>query len=176
MIENSTKMGIEEITALNKLTVRGFWYIILLLGIIMLLSLPIGIMTGDYTFFIAMVIAFLLFGLIIIYSIKAAPNKYLKSFGMAGGDAFNNYKFREEFLEIAALKNEEIKGWSKIYYHELFKVTETDKYFFIYISIGQAHVLDKRGFLSGTPQDLAMLLQQKLGNKFGYKYRHNMKN
>lgn len=55
---------------------------------------------------------------------------------------------------------------SDIYYGQLVKAYETDNYFYLYVEEHRAYVINKRGFVYNTPQEIRRLLQMKLGGKF----------
>ena len=51
-------------------------------------------------------------------------------------------------------------------YSAFYKAIETNEYFFLFINKQQAYIIPKRGFTQGTPQELSMLLENKMYGKF----------
>lgn len=58
-----------------------------------------------------------------------------------------------------------------IYYGQLVKAYETEKYFYLYIEDQRAFVINKKCFVYNTPQEMRRLLQIKLGGRFYIKLK-----
>lgn len=55
---------------------------------------------------------------------------------------------------------------AEIYYGQLMKAYETDNYFYLFVEDHRAYVINKKGFIYNTPQEMRRLMQIKLGGRF----------
>lgn len=79
----------------------------------------------------------------------------------------SKYSFLEDEIDYFELTNEnEVRGSAKIKYSQIVKVVETNKYFFVYVSSIQAHILQKGGMTKGSAIELSNFLKDKLGEKY----------
>ena len=51
-------------------------------------------------------------------------------------------------------------------YRDIFKFTETEKYFFIHIKRNEAYILKKNGISQGTAEDIRSIVSREMGNRF----------
>ena len=51
-------------------------------------------------------------------------------------------------------------------YRDIFKFTETEKYFFIHIKRNEAYILKKNGISQGTAEDIRNIVSREMGNRF----------
>ncbi len=68
------------------------------------------------------------------------------------------YRFTEDGFEETT-KSVNNNSQSQNQYTVITKVTESEHYFYLYISPTQAHIVDKHGFTEGTEQDFRDLLR-----------------
>lgn len=76
-----------------------------------------------------------------------------------------NIVFDENDISISS-EADTISGTSKLRYTGLYKVYETKKDFYIFITPVVAFLVSKMDFLSGSPDKYRDLLQLKIGDRF----------
>lgn len=69
----------------------------------------------------------------------------------------NKYSFYDNYMEI---KN--LTGKVKIKYYKLYKIFETEDYFYLYINKNYSYVLSKSNFSIGTAEDFYKFMKKKL--------------
>ena len=74
------------------------------------------------------------------------------------------YEFDEEKLTEDTF-SETVSEHVELKYGFLVKVTESERYIYLYINAFSAHVVDKQGFTLGTPDALKQMLREKLDPK-----------
>ncbi len=80
-------------------------------------------------------------------------------------DLGNDYVFRDEDF-TAETASEEYSGDSVIRYSFLYKVMETEKYFFLFQNKRQIFAVDKSTLEGGTAEDIRKKLQPVLGKRY----------
>jgi len=76
-----------------------------------------------------------------------------------------NIVFGENDISISS-EGDNMSGTSKLRYKALFKVYETKKDFYIFLTPVVAFLISKTGFISGSPDELKVLLQPKIGDLY----------
>lgn len=109
------------------------WIIIIFGGISLILTIvtAIGAKKVDGIFLLATAI-FLITGIILLISF----NKTIQSFQKTNRE--NVYTFYDDYLEVKTMYQDEVSGFSKLYYSDIFKVKETKNFIFIYLNQQQA--------------------------------------
>ena len=73
----------------------------------------------------------------------------------------NTYNFYKNFFDV---KNQE--GQARTWYVKMYKVIETDEYFYIYLSREYAYIISKSGFMKGEEKEFAKFIKRKALFKF----------
>ena len=77
------------------------------------------------------------------------------------GHFVNNYEFYKNYFKV-----ENTDGNAQIFYLKLYRVVETNAYFYIYISREYAFIVSKLGFTKGTPEEFSKFIKQKVFTKY----------
>ena len=88
-----------------------------------------------------------------------------KNFKKKYGNAPVKYTLNEKSMGISI---ENFDGFFDIRknYRDIFKFTETEKYFFIHIKRNEAYILKKSGISQGTAEDIRSIVSREMGNRF----------
>ena len=70
----------------------------------------------------------------------------------------NEVEFFEEYLESHIIKNEQVVATQKINYNEIVKIKETEDYIFIYPTINNAFVVEKKQFSNQELVEIKLLI------------------
>ena len=70
----------------------------------------------------------------------------------------NEVEFFEEYLESRVIKNEQVVATQKVNYNEIVKIKETEDYIFIYPTINNAFVVEKKQFTSQELVEIKLLI------------------
>ena len=82
------------------------------------------------------------------------------------GNFVNKYEFYNNYFKV-----ENPEGKAQILYFKLYRVVETNSYFYIYISRQYAFIVSKLGFTKGSSKEFSEFMKKKLFLK--YKNRIN---
>ena len=78
------------------------------------------------------------------------------------------FSFYDKYFKVYTKKE-----YSIIYYREIYKIFETDTFFYLYLDSSHSLLLDKSGFKKGTPLDFRNFIKKKC--PFKYKLAKNKK-
>lgn len=92
---------------------------------------------------------------------KRAFNKLIQTDKRMQAVLIASYTFKEEELDYSIGA-----GSGSLTYGMLHKVYESDAYFYFFINVQQAYVVQKDGFTLGTSEQLRSFLMRKMGKKF----------
>lgn len=70
----------------------------------------------------------------------------------------NEVEFFEEYLESRVIKNEQVIATQKVNYNEIVKIKETEDYIFIYPTINNAFVVEKKQFSNQELVEIKLLI------------------
>lgn len=70
----------------------------------------------------------------------------------------NEVEFFEEYLESRVIKNEQLIATQKVNYNEIVKIKETEDYIFIYPTINNAFVVEKKQFSNQELVEIKLLI------------------
>jgi hypothetical protein len=115
----------------------------------------------NYAIFIWPVMVVLFYGFYLFYwtvLIKKTVKKS-KLLGARVEYEFDGEKLTEDTFSASVNEHVEIK------YDFLVKVTESERYVYLYVNSFSAHLIDKEGFTVGTPDNLKQILREKLDPK-----------
>ncbi|MDR0840441.1 MAG: YcxB family protein [Christensenellaceae bacterium] len=114
---------------------------------------------------LACILVFFFLAVVLIYAILIIARRVRQKKVIANSpsffDAIHEFSFNaDDFAQIQT--GDLAEGQSRAKYESIFKVYETEHYFFILPLPGQAYIVPKRDFVEGTPLELRVLLQAKL--------------
>lgn len=70
----------------------------------------------------------------------------------------NEVEFFEEYLESRVIKNEQVTATQKVNYNEIVKIKETEDYIFIYPTMNNAFVVEKKQFSNQELVEIKLLI------------------
>ncbi len=117
---------------------------------------------------ITYILLILLFGLYLGYIYLLLPIISYRRFERKS-EITNEYTFFDDKMLILTTAKG-IKGSSEYEYNAFFKVIETNDYIYLYISRGQALIVDKTTLSGGTSEQIRGTIIGKLGTK-NYKFK-----
>lgn len=108
-------------------------------------------------------IIFIIFSCFLAYQFIQPTQKNTKEFhsDKVQHNLVNTYSFYEKYFVV---KNR--MGNDKISYYKLYRVFETENYFYFYLDKTNILVLEKSGFLLGTIQDFEKFMKRKMWFRF----------
>ena len=71
----------------------------------------------------------------------------------------NEYEFEDTFVNVSSIKNNEVIATQKLYYKDIVKIKENDKYIHIFITPTTAFVVDKVNTNSDDINEIKKLLK-----------------
>ena len=165
-IKAENTVGFADIKQLNK---SGSASVKIMLGIFiaaMIVLMVISLCTGTSVRNLKISIAGILWcAFVYVYMFIVNPKITYKNFRKKYGNAPIIYTLNQKSMGISI---ENFDGFFEIRknYRDIFKITENEKYFFIYVKRNQAYILKKSGISQGTAEDIRNILVREMGNKF----------
>lgn len=168
MIEIRTKFDENVAKELNKQAMKKLWWVYAFFTIILIgagLLILLGGEEIDYSGIIYICVGVLFFPLCLLLT-KFAQKKVNKSMSILSNENIEIYKFDSDKIIIEQTKGTDFHGLTEANYSYLHKVVETEKFWFLYISVQQSHVVPKNMILTGSIEELNNIFKEKLGTKF----------
>ena len=109
---------------------------------------------------IAIIIGLLIYLAFIVVKPILEGKKVQKSEKLSG-TFINTYKFYKKYFRA-----ENPDGEAQIYYFKLYKIVETEEYFYLYISRDYAFIMAKSGFTKGTIEEFTNFMRKKIYLKY----------
>jgi len=172
MIEIHTRYDFESCVAFYRFTFKPVKFILtislffVLIGVIFIL---LDVLFNDEIHWVAPIFVWvggLALAFYLAFSTMRNNTKNLVSNKLIGPNTHNIFKFGVDAFFQQQHKGTEFMCNDTWMYHMLHQVIETRDYFFVYTTMNGAHVIPKKDFTVGTPQDLTHLLTTKLGMNF----------
>lgn len=85
---------------------------------------------------------------------------------VAFADCTRCYTFDENYITLTQTRGDVFMSTLKARYSYIYKAREDNRYFYLFISKTQSHVIDKSSITQGALEEIAELLKTNLGNKF----------
>ena len=167
MIEVKSRFDRGLTKSLLKFSMRNLWWVYVLFTVVFIgFGISDIILTDSVAYGIVLiVIGVLFFPMTWLFTIWL-QNRLDKSSKMLNAKIGTYYKFGEKIYQETCCDEATMKSTTECNYSLLYKAYETQSHFFIFISKMQAHVLPKCDFTNGTPEELSILLREKMGDKF----------
>lgn len=103
---------------------------------------------------------------VVLYFTQRAFNK---SMALLGESTEQIFTFSDREVTISQTKGDEFEGFTRAKYSFLWKVEETKTHYFLYVSRGQLHVIDKGCITQGTIEEMNSYLMTNLVYKYKQK-------
>lgn len=169
MIEFRTKFDSSKTNAVNKNTFKRFaWAFVLFSAIFIAIGIA-EIAVGDaedLSYGIFLLVVGVLFMPLVWVLTKIIQRSLDRSMSIMSSETEEIYTFEEDYIKIDSRRGDEYHGFTEAKYTYLYRVIENDKFYFLYISKAQCHVVDKASLTVGTLVELNSLLRAQLGPKF----------
>ena len=165
-IKAENTIDFEDIRQLNK---SGLSSVKIMLGIFiaaMVVLLVISLCTGNSGRNLKISIAGIIWCVFVyVYMFIVNPRLTYKNFKKKFGNARVKYTLNEKSMGISIENSDGFFDIRKNY-RDIFKFTETEKYFFIHIKRNEAYILKKNGISQGTAEDIRSIVSREMGNRF----------
>jgi hypothetical protein len=171
MIEVKSKFDASITTALLRLELRKLKWLLIVsplllicLGILVIVTAePDAEILGSGIYLMAIGVLLALF---LIFLPKLLQKTAWKSMKLLNTETTNYFRFDETKIYQEMNKGEEYKSTGECSYSLLYKAYETKSHFFLYISRMQTHAVPKKDIITGTAEELAQILSDRLGKSF----------
>lgn len=172
MIEVQSRFDSNLTNPLLKLQIRRMWWLFLLFSSLFILFGITNVidpeMESDTVLGIMMIALGVLFLPLIFLLSKWLQKIMNKSLKVMNSETINYFRFDESRIFQEMIRGNEYKATSESSYTMLYKAYETQSHFFMYISNRQVHIIPKKDFITGTPQELTNIFSARLGKKFKF--------
>ncbi len=131
-------------------------FILILLVYCLIETIKSKLVVLSIVFILALIIftCYRLFNPILIYK------KEVKNKAIAKSDTFKFYFYNNYF------KVRDKLNFDKVSYFRLYKVYETDKYFYLYLTKRYSFIINKEGFTQGTAEEFSTFIKNKMLFKY----------
>lgn len=102
---------------------------------------------------------------------KSAQKKLNDSMKLMADDTIETYRFFPEGFTEYTVKGDEYEAKVRSRYSCLYSAEETDKYYYLFISKNQMHIVLKSSITEGTLDEMNGYLSSALGSRFKQKKR-----
>lgn len=168
MVEIKTKLDENATKEITNYQMKKIWWLYLgfslvfiLLGALILVEDPGMIATA-----VVFIVIGVLFTPLCILLTKGISKSNKKSSPLLKDEIVETYNFDDNKFSIEQTKGDTFRSFTESEYSYIYMVKETDKYWLLYLSISQAHLLPKDKITEGSVDELNDIFKQKLGNKF----------
>lgn len=170
MVEFRSKLNGNKSLALNNKTFKKMWwlYAVLTISIIALGIIGIVKKEDDSDFFAGV--------FLIVLGVSITPLCYLvtiflqklndKATVYISDETQEVYTFDEQYMTLTQTRGDVFSTTLKAKYSYIHKVLEDKKYYYLFISKLQSHVIDKSSITQGMLEEMSALLKNTLGEKF----------
>lgn len=165
-IKTENTIDFEDIRQLNK---SGSSSVKIMLGIFaaaMLILLVISLFMGNSGKNFKIPIAGIIWcAFVYLYMFIVNPRLTYKNFRKKYGNSSVKYTLNEKSMGIS-IENTDGTWDIRKNYRDIFKITETDRYFFIHVKRNEAYILKKTGIFQGSAEDIRTIASREMGNRF----------
>lgn len=140
----------------------GWKYTVFTVIFFLLFVLLIAILLANH-YFVHSLLIFIIFACFLAYELIIPVHKNTKELrsDKVQNNLANTFSFYDKYFIV-----ENRMGNDKIFYFKLYRVFETENYFYLYLNKTTILVLSKTEFLIGTVQDFGKFIKQKMWLKF----------
>lgn len=168
MVEIKTKLDENATKEITNFQMKKIWWLYLLFSLIFIL---LGVLTiiedpGMIATAVVFIVIGVLFTPLCILLTKGISKSNNKSSPLLKDEIVETYKFDDDKFSIEQTKGDTFKSFTESEYSYIYMVKETDKYWLLYISTSQVHLLPKDKITEGSVEELNDIFKQKLEDKF----------
>ena len=170
MVEFKSKLDSSKSRALNKNMFKKLLWLYAVLSGLLIVCGVLGIVFREDASDFAAGIGLIVFGVLITpisYFLALFLQKRIdKSATYISDYTEEIYTFDEQYITLTQTMGDVFTATLKAGYSYIYKVREDNKYFYLFISKTQSHVIDKSSITQGTLEEATALLKRNLGDKF----------
>lgn len=173
MVEFRSKLDSGKSQALNSQAFKKSLWLFILAGLALA---AVGawkiVLREDYADLvigIVLLVAGILFTPLMYLLSSVVQNRVDKTTTYISSDTEEVFTFDDRYITVTQTKGDEFMSTTKAKYSYIYKAYEDEKYYYLYISKVQSHVIDKTSITQGTLDELDALLKTNLGYKFNTK-------
>ena len=168
MIRFETKLNADKTKQFNQFTMKRIWWLYALFTLIFVGIGVANILSSepDLVFGIVMIGLGVLFTPLCIGLTILLQKKQNKTMSVLSDNTLETYVFDENQFSIKHEKGEEYKAITVAKYSYFYKVISTPTYYMLYLSQTQCHVLPKDSIVEGSLEELDMIFNRNLHEKF----------
>ena len=139
-----TKLNAEVELAFQKHTTKSVYRVFYIGAAIMSVLGIIFMISGNFITGLSCLVFGVTFAIALPYGIKKSNKKLYDSYKGVKENKLVEFEFNEDHYTLKAYVNNEQIDFSKCSYDKLFKVDETNDYFFLYLASNMANCIDKK--------------------------------
>ncbi len=170
MVEFRSKFDGRQNTALINRTFKKLLWLFVVLSTVIIVMGIVAVAVPEDQSDVGLGIAVIVFGVLITplgyFLSRFMQRSNNKASMFISPDTEEIYTFDEEYITITQKKGDEFFATSKAKYSYIHKAYEDKKFYYLYISKVQSHVIEKSSLTQGTLEELSSLLKTNLGRKF----------
>lgn len=165
-IKAENTVDFEDIKQLNKSSSSSVKIMLGIFTAAMVILLVISMCTGNSGRNLKISIAGIIWcAFVYVYMFIVNPRITYKNFRKKYGNAPVKFNVNEQSMGIS-IENPDGSWDIRKNYRDIFKITETEKYFFIHIKRNEAYILKKCGISQGTSEDIRTIFSREMANRF----------
>ena len=166
VIKAENTVDFDDIKRLNKIDSQPVKIMLTAFAGAMLVLIGIALCTGNFERNLKLGIAGLIWcAFVYSYMFIINPRLTYKNFRKKYGNALVKYTLNQKSMEIS-IENSDGNWEIRKNYRDMFKIHETDDYFFIHVKRNEAYILKKSCIVQGSPQDISAAVAEEMGSKF----------
>lgn len=170
MVEFRSKLDSSKSRALNKDMFKKMLWLYAVLTVLLIVIGIVGIALKQDASDVAAGIGLIVLGVLITplgYLLSRFLQKRIdKSATYISDSTEEIYTFDEKYITLTQTMGDVFSSTLKARYSYIYKASEVNSYFYLYISKTQSHVIDKSSITQGTLEEVTSLLKTNLGDKF----------
>lgn len=170
MVEFRSKLDGSKSRALNNNMFKKLLWLYALLSVLLIVFGVVGIALREDGSDFATGVGLIVLGVLITplgYLLSRFLQKRIdKSATYISDNTEEVYTFDEQYITLTQTMGDVFTTTLKARYSYIYKASEDNNYFYLYISKMQSHVIDKSSITQGTLEEVTALLKTNLGDRF----------
>lgn len=170
MVEFRSKLDSGKSRALNNNMFKRLLWLYAILTVVLIALGVVGIIFREDGSDFAAGVALIVLGVLITplgYLLSRMLQKRVdKSATYISDNTEEVYTFDEQYITLTQTMGDVFTTTLKARYSYIYKASEDNNYFYLYISKMQSHVIDKSSITQGTLEEVTALLKTNLGDRF----------
>ncbi|MGN1481017.1 YcxB family protein [Porcipelethomonas sp.] len=166
VVKAENTINYEDIKKLNRCTSSGIIIMLCILIAAAVIFIAAALISGNNENKISFGFWTLVWcAVVYIYMFIINPKMTYSAFLKKYGNSPVKYEFNEKSVRIC-IENQDGSWDIRKNYRDMFKIHETDDYFFIHVKRNEAYILKKSGIFQGTAEEIRNAVFSEMGNKF----------